>query len=96
MTKYEEMAKKYVEERGLSLVDMAKGFARAAWRFAASGGAVASPTVRAARAAECLACPFWKVSKVAGVEFGRCSVCGCVALKPWSDAERCPQGRWKR
>jgi hypothetical protein len=60
---------------------------RAAWGFVASGGATVSREEFEKRRALCQSCPHWNGR--------RCAICGCLAMKLYLPAERCPMGKWE-
>jgi hypothetical protein len=59
-------------------------------RFVASGCETVDRAEHDRRRAICSACPHLDA------EADRCRLCACyLALKPWSKAEQCPDGRWE-
>jgi len=65
--------------------------AKAAGWFVASGLETVSQEEYERRRGICRACPTGRYVEADD----RCLACGChLAIKPWSKAERCPDGHW--
>ena len=71
------------------LATQARNLAGAVGRFVASGLKTVSKREYRRRRAICEGCPLYDAAQA------RCTQCGCsVAVKPWSKAEHCPEGKW--
>jgi hypothetical protein len=82
-----------VDETPVRVLDMMSTFARAAYFWAKSGFACVTDEQHAERKATCSACPYWQGESYFG--YGKCSKCGCSALKLFWKSEKCPIDKWK-
>ena len=77
-----------------SLPVMLNRLADAAGKWARAGMPVADSEQLRLRATACHACPEWDATAYAGA--GRCTQCGCTALKLVMATEDCPLERWPK
>ena len=76
----------------MSILEMAKNFAREVKVWVKGGAKVVSEQEFQKRAELCAACEFYDAEAFGG--HGKCRQCGCSSFKLFLSTSKCPDGRW--